>query len=100
MRTLSRATKGCSYAQRSVERSHSPWLVLLNELLGSVSVDHSVCSSNQPPPLFLSVKAGVTMIVGSDESDDWWMADVINIDGGARNPKVPTLFQLLMLIQG
>ena len=34
------------------------------------------------------------MIVGSDETDDWWMADVIHVDGGARNPKVPTLFQV------
>ena len=59
-----------------------------------MSVDHSVCRSNQPPPLFLSVKAGMTVIVGSDESDDWWMADVIYVDGGARNPKVPTLFQV------
>ena len=57
-------------------------------------MDHSVCSSKQPPPLFLSVKAGVTVIVGSDESDDWWMADVIHIDGGARNPKMSTLFQV------
>ena len=63
-------------------------------------MDHSVCSSNPPPPLFLSVKAGMTVIVGSDESDDWWMADVIHVDGGARNPKMPTLFQLLMLTQG
>ena len=42
----------------------------------------------------------MTVIVGSDESDDWWMADVIHVDGGARNPKMPTLFQLLMLTQG
>ena len=68
--------------------------MLLNELLGAVSVDHSVCCSNQPPPLFLSGKAGITVIVGSDESDDWWIADVIHVDGGARNPKVPTLFQV------
>ena len=45
-------------------------------------------------PIFLHVKAGMTVIVGNDESDDWWMADVIHVDGGARNPKVPTLFQV------
>lgn len=28
------------------------------------------------------------------EEDRWWMADVIHVDGGARNPKVPTLFQV------
>ena len=36
----------------------------------------------------------MTVIVGSDETDDWWMADVIDVDGGARDPKVPTLFQV------
>ena len=29
-----------------------------------------------------------------DEGSDWRMADVIWVDGGARNPKVPTLFQV------
>ena len=33
--------------------------------------------------------------IGVDtEEDRWWMADVIHVDGGARNPKVPTLFQV------
>ena len=45
-------------------------------------------------PVCLSVKAGMTVICGSTDSDDWWMADVIYVDGGARNPKVPTLFQV------
>ena len=45
-------------------------------------------------PVFLSVKAGMTDICGSTDSDDWWMADVIYVDGGARDPKVPTLFQV------
>ena len=36
----------------------------------------------------------MTVIVGSDETDDWRMADVIHVDGGARNPMVPTLFQV------
>ena len=52
-----------------------------------MSEDHSVYRSDQSPPLFLSVKAGMTVIVGNDETDDdWWMADVIHVDGGARNP--------------
>ena len=46
------------------------------------------------PPLFLSVKAGMKVICGNTDTDDWWMADVIHIDGGARNPTVPTLFQV------
>ena len=29
-----------------------------------------------------------------DKPESWWMADVIFVDGGARNPKVPTLFQV------
>ena len=51
--------------------------------------------------LFLSVKAGMTVIaqhlpeIGQpDQSESWWMADVIFGEGGARNPKVPTLFQV------
>lgn len=44
--------------------------------------------------MFLSVKPGMTVICGSTESDDWWMADVIHVDGGARDPKVPTLLQV------
>ena len=30
----------------------------------------------------------------ADKPESWWMADVIFVDGGARNPKVPTLFQV------
>ena len=42
---------------------------------------------------FLHVKAGMTVIV-TDTEGAWRMADVIWVDGGARNPKVPTLFQV------
>ena len=60
-----------------------------------MSVDHaSGFTMPKSDPIFLHVKAGMTVIVGNDESDDWWMADVIHVDGGARNPKVPTLFQV------
>ena len=37
----------------------------------------------------------MTVICGSTDSDDWWMADVIWVDGGARNPKLPTPFQVV-----
>ena len=30
----------------------------------------------------------------ADKPESWWMADVIFVEGGARNPKVPTLFQV------
>ena len=43
-------------------------------------------------PVFLQVRAGMTVIV--KDGKDWRMADVIWVDGGARNPKVPTLFQV------
>ena len=60
-----------------------------------MSVDHaSAVAAPKSDPVFLHVKAGMTVIVGNDETDDWWMADVIHVDEGARNPKVPTLFQV------
>ena len=60
-----------------------------------MSVDYaSGVTMPKSDPIFLHVQAGMTVIVGNDESDDWWMADVIHVDGGARNPKVPTLFQV------
>ena len=53
------------------------------------------------PSLFLSVKVGMTVIVKHlpeiglpDQPECWWMADVIFVEGGARNPKVPTFFQV------
>ena len=51
-------------------------------------------NSPEREPIFLSVRAGMTVICGSTDSDDWWMADVIHVDGGARDPKVLTLFQV------
>ena len=36
----------------------------------------------------------MTVICEDSNSDDWWMADVIHSDGGASDPKVPTLFQV------
>ena len=63
-----------------------------------MSVDHSITPFKLPEgelaPVSLSVKVGMTVICGNSESDDWWMADVIHVDGGARDPKVPTLFQV------
>ena len=47
------------------------------------------------------MKAGLTVIVKHlpeiglpERSEEWWMAAVICVEGGARNPKVPTLFQV------
>ena len=48
-------------------------------------------SASNSDQVFLHVRAGMTVIV--EEGKDLRMADVIWVDGGARNPKVPTLFQ-------
>ena len=44
-------------------------------------------------PVFLHVKSGMTVIV-TDTDGAWCMTDVIWVDAGARNPKIPTLFQV------
>ena len=64
-----------------------------------MSVDHSVVTARPSrDPLFLHVKAGMTVIVG--ENGDWWMGDVLFVEGGARNTKVPTLFQVANVESG
>ena len=58
-----------------------------------MSVDHSfVTARPDRDPLSLHVKAGMTVIV--EENGDCWMGDVVFVEGGASNPKVPTLFQV------
>ena len=58
-----------------------------------MSVDHSTsCQRPRQHPVFLDVKAGMTVVV--TKTDGWWMGDVIHVDGGARDPKIPTLFQI------
>ena len=49
-------------------------------------------------PLFLSVTPGMTVVV--TEEDSWWMGDVLYKEGGARNPEVPTLFQIACVDTG
>ena len=73
-------------------------LVLLQ---GGMSVDHStVVRPSGVPPVFLSAKSGDVVIVWDDpslvgsESTDWWMGQILWVEGGARDPKVPTLFQV------
>ena len=58
-----------------------------------MSVDHaSAVAAPKTDPVFLHVKPGDAVII--EEGNDWRMVDVIWVDGGARNPKVPTLFQV------
>ena len=57
-----------------------------------MSVDHaSGVAAPKADPVFLHVRAGMTVIV--DDGSDWRMADVIWVDGGARNPKAPHCFR-------
>ena len=59
-----------------------------------MSVDHgSAVAAPKSDPVFLHVKAGMTVIL-ADMDGAWRMADVIWVDGGVRNAKVPTLFQV------
>ena len=41
----------------------------------------------------MPVKPGDAVVI-TDSDGAWLMADVIWVDGSARNPKVPTLFQV------
>ena len=64
-----------------------------------MSVDHSVVKERPSrDPLFLHVKAGMTVIV--EENGDWWMGDVVFVEGGARNTKGPTFFQVANVDSG
>ena len=59
-----------------------------------MAVDHaSRISAPKSDPVFLHVKSGMTVIVTHTDGA-WRMADLIWVDGGARNPKVPTLYQV------
>ena len=46
-------------------------------------------SAPNSDPVFLHVRVGMTVI--AEDGKDWRMAYVIWVDGGARNPKVPTI---------
>ena len=83
------------HKNQDAARTFEPWSLVL-------PVDHSLSIPvKELDALFLSVKAGMTVIVQhlpeigqADQPEGWWMADVIFVVGSARNPKVPTLFQV------
>ena len=60
-----------------------------------MSVDHSDLTVKLEAP-FLHVRPGHFVIVGGDHLDqgDWWMGQVIFCEGSARQPKLPSLFQV------
>ena len=66
-----------------------------------MSVDHSVITQPTGERLvFLSAKSGDVVIVWKDptevggESKDWFMGQILWVEGGARDPRVLTLFQV------
>ena len=64
-----------------------------------MSVDHSAnCKRPSDHPVFFDVKAGITVVV--TEADSWWMGEILHVDGGARAPKTPTLFQIADIDSG
>ena len=71
-----------------------------------MGVDHSVITQPKDLPVFLSVSVGDIVvcwdhpeIVGS-ESSAWFMAAVLYIEGSARDPKAPSLFQVINVDTG
>ena len=58
------------------------------------------------PPTFLSVKPGDFVIVQAAQqvahqvNDDWWMGQVVFCEGGARDPRVNTMFQVANVDDG
>ena len=57
-------------------------------------------------PTFLSAKAGDWVIVQAAQqvaqqlNDDWWMGQVVFCEGGARDPRVNTMFQVANVDDG
>ena len=66
-----------------------------------MSVEHSVITQPRGErPVFLSAKSGDVVVVWDapslvgTESTDWWMGEILWVEGGARETKVATMFQL------
>ena len=52
----------------------------------------SAVGALESDPVFLHVKAGMTVIV--EKRGNWRMADVIHVIGSVRSPRVPRFFQV------
>ena len=67
-----------------------------------MSIDHlaSAKSPVEERPEFLDVKPGMTVVVkcdlltGETERKDWWMGQVLQCGGAARDPSIHNLFQI------
>ena len=75
-----------------------------------MSTDHPTSTpsplANTPAPAFLSVRPGNLVIVQAQQevaqksNDEWFMGQVIWCEGGARDPKVNTMFQVSSVDDG
>ena len=75
-----------------------------------MSTDHPTSApsplANTPPPAFLSVSPGNLVIVQAQQqvaqksNGDWFMGQVIWCEGGARDPRVNTMFQVANVDSG
>lgn len=74
-----------------------------------MSVDHSPhhgLPTHTERPLFLDLNPGMTVIVrhdpmpGEPHEQDWWMGLVLHCNGGARDPRAYTLFQIADIDSG
>ena len=45
-------------------------------------------------PVFLHVKEGMTVIITNPGNHAWCMADVLEVNNEAHDPKIPILFQV------
>ena len=60
---------------------------------------HGMALASKEAAPFLGFKVGDLVLVEPLSTDagagaDWWMGWIIHMDGGARDPRVPTLFQV------
>ena len=60
-----------------------------------MSIDHAngVSTSKKTDPVFIHVKSGMAVIIKTTDGS-WRMADVVNVIGSAKSPKVPKFFQV------
>jgi len=65
-----------------------------------MSVDHRPIVESKASPAFLHVRPGDVVIVWElpqlldSASTCWWMGEVVFVEGSARNPRAPSLFQI------
>ena len=65
-----------------------------------MGADRGVIKSSKTAVVFLGVKPGDVVLVWDhpelvdSDTDAWWMGEVIFMEGSARNPKEPSLFQI------